>query len=413
VVTVPVARDEALRLVLASATPLPAREVLLDEALGLVAAGDIAASDPIPPFTNSGMDGFALRAVDVAGASDETPVRLAVIEDLPAGRVAVRAVGPGTALRIMTGASLPAGADAVVPVESTEMAGDGVAVRRAVPVGANVRPAGEDVAAGARVLARGTVIGPGDLGLLAQAGRATVPVHPRPRVAIVTTGDELVEAGQPLAPGLIRDANVHVLRAQVLAAGGEPLTIARVPDTREAIAAALRSALAAADVVVTTGGVSMGEYDHVKDALERMGAERAFWRVAQKPAGPLGLWRLEGRPVFGAPGNPVAAMLVTEEYVRPLLRRLLGHAHLFRPERVARLEGGWRRKAGDERLHWLRLRLEERDGALRARPAGPQGSGVLGSMARADALGLVPSGVAEIADGGEVLVHLVRELEDH
>jgi len=404
---------EALVRVLETAAPLPARRVPLDEAAGLVAAADVASPGPVPPFTNSGMDGYAVRAADVAGASAGTPVRLRVTGDLPAGRVAGGAVTPGTAQRIMTGAPIPDGADAVVPVEGTSGDADQVEVRRAVRAGANVRLAGEDLAPGARVVARGAVLRPADIGLLAVAGCATVAVHARPRVAIVTTGDELVDVAEEPGPGRIRDANVHALRAQAAAAGARPAVFPRVPDRREDVTEAIRRAAAEADVVVTTGGISMGEYDRVKDALERLGADRVFWRVAQKPAGPLGLWRLDGRPVVGAPGNPVAAMLVMEEYVRPMLRRMMGHARLFRPEREAALETPWERRTGDDRLHFLRVLAREEGGSLRARLSGTQGSGVVSSLARANALALVPGDVARVPAGGRVLVHLVEEPEDH
>jgi molybdopterin molybdotransferase len=403
---------EALQRVLDSAAPSPASGVPLDEALGLVAAADVTCPGPMPPFDNSGMDGFAVRAADVVGATAQTPVRLRVIEDLPAGRVAGSAVVSGTALRIMTGAPLPDGADAVVPVEGTESLGDHVEIRRAVREGANVRRSGEDLAAGARVIARGDVLRPADIGLLAVAGCATVPVHPRPRLAIVTTGDELVDVAEVPGPGRIRDANLHALRAQAVAFGASPLAFPRVPDRHEEVVHALREAVAAADVVVTTGGISMGEYDCVKDVLDELGAERVFWRVAQKPAGPLGLWRLHGKPVFGVPGNPVAAMLVMEEYVRPLLRHMMGYRHLFRPERAGTLETPWARRAGDDRMHFLRVSVREEDGALHARLSGPQGSGVLSSLARANALALIPGDIESIPEGGRVLLHLIEEAEE-
>jgi molybdopterin molybdotransferase len=405
--------QEALDRVLEFAAPLAPRDVGLDEALGLVAAEDVVAAEPVPPFTNSGMDGFAVRAVDVARASAGAPVRLRVLADLPAGSIASCEVTPGTALRIMTGAPLPQGADAVVPVESTSLAGDEVEVRKAVPGGANVRLAGEDIAAGARVVERGAALGPGDLGVLAEVGAAEVSVHPRPRIAVITTGDELVDVRERPGPGRIRDANIHAVCAQAAAFGAVPVPCPRVPDRREAVAEALRQVVRTADVIVTTGGVSMGELDCVKDALADLGAERVFWRVAQKPAGPLGFWRLEGKPVFGAPGNPVAAMIVMEEYVRPLLRRMMGHARLFRPERSAVLETPWTRRPGDDRLHFLRVSVREERGELRARLSGPQGSGVLSSMARANALALIPAEAAEIPAGGRVLLHLVEEREDH
>jgi molybdopterin molybdotransferase len=408
-----IAYREALELVLQGATALRSQEVALDEALGLVAAVDVVAAEPVPPFVNSGVDGFAVRAADVAEAREDAPVRLRVPEDVPAGHVAQAEVARGTALRIMTGAPLPVGSDAVVPVEDTSSSGDAVEVRRAVRARANVRPAGEDVSRGTRVVERGVVLRPGDIGVLAEIGCARVRVVPRARVAVITTGDELVDVTERPGPGRIRDANLHALCAQLTACGAVPLPFPRIPDEAADVTRALRGAWAAADVVVTTGGVSMGERDRVKDVLGEMSAERVFWRVAQKPAGPLGFWRLTGKPVFGAPGNPVAAMLTVEEYVRPLLRRMMGHARLFRPEVEGVLEEPWARRAADERLHFARVVARVVEGEWRARLAGPQGSGVLSSLARANALALISAGATELPAGSRVTLHLIEEPEDH
>ncbi len=404
---------EALARVLDAVAPLPPRRVPLGEALGRVAAEDVVAADPVPPFTNSGMDGFAVRAADVAGAREDAPAVLRVLADLPAGQVATGDVTPGTAMRIMTGAPVPGGADAIVPVEWTTAAADRVAVRRPVRPGANVRPAGEDVPAGERVVARGAVLRPGDIGVLAEVGCAAVAVVPRARLAVITTGDELVDAAARPGPGQIRDSNLHAVGAQAAAFGAAGVAFPRVPDRRADLEQALRQAAAAADAIVTTGGISMGEFDCVKDALEALGAERVFWRVAQKPAGPLGFWRLGGVPVFGIPGNPVAAMIVMEEYVRPTLRRMMALPRLFRPERRALLEAPWERRQADDRMHFLRVVAAEEGGVWRARLAGRQGSGVLSSMARANALALVPPDAGTAAPGAPVLLHLIEEPEDH
>jgi molybdopterin molybdotransferase len=412
---------EALQQVLDAAVVLPARRVMLDQALGLVVAEHVVAADPVPPFTNSGMDGFAVRAADVAQAREHAPVCLRVLEDVPAGRVAACEVTQGTALRIMTGAPLPGGADAVVPVEDTAAAGHpsregswvGVEVRKPVPRGANIRLAGEDIPAGARVVESGALLRPAEIGVLAEVGCAVVQVIPRPRVAVITTGDELVDASERPGPGRIRDANAPALCAQATAFGAVPVRFSRVPDRREDMTRVLSTATAAADVVVTTGGISMGERDCVKDALEELGAERVFWRVAQKPAGPLGFWRLGGKPVFGVPGNPVAAMIVMEEYVRPMLRRMMGLSLLFRPERHGALASEWARRQSDRRLHFLRVFVREENGELRARLSGPQGSGILSSMARSNALALIPGDATAVASGGRVLLHLTDEPEDH
>ena len=404
---------EALARVLDAVAPLPPRRVPLGGALGRAAAEDVVAADPVPPFTNSGMDGFAVRAADVAGAREDAPAVLRVLADLPAGRVAACDVAPGTALRIMTGAPLPGGADAVVPVEWTTAAAERVAVRRPVRPGANVRPAGEDVPAGERVVERGAVLRPGDIGVLAEVGCAEIAVVPQARLAVITTGDELVDAAARPGPGQIRDSNLHAVGAQAAAFGATALAWPRVPDRRADLERALREAAAAADAIVTTGGISMGEFDCVKDVLGALGAERVFWRVAQKPAGPLGFWRLGGVPVFGVPGNPVAAMIVMEEYVRPALRKLMGLPCLFRPERRARLEAPWERRATDDRLHFLRVVARAEGGVWHARLAGRQGSGVLSSMARANALALAPAEAGSLAPGAEVLLHLIEEPEDH
>lgn len=401
---------EALQLILERALPLPPRSLPLSEALGLVAAEDILALEPVPPFTNSAMDGFALQAGDAAAASPEHPVRLPVAGEIPAGRASAVALRQGEAYRIMTGAALPQGADAVVPVEEAE-AGDGwVEFKRPPRLGAHVRLAGEDIRAGGLVVPRGRVLRPAELGVLAAIGRAELPVHPRPRVAVITTGNELVDAGQRPGPGQIRDANIHSLAAQVRAAGGEPVPFPRVPDRREDVVAALTAALAGADVVLTNGGISVGDFDYIKDVLEGLGAEQVFWRVAQKPGGPLGLWRLQDRLVFGIPGNPVAAMLMFEEYVRPALRRMMGFERLHRPERTGVMAGPWRKRA-DGKLNFLRVTAQGPD--FQVALTGPQGSGLLSSMMRANALALIPADTVDLPAGGPILLHLIDEPEDH
>ncbi len=403
---------EALELVLDRAAPLPARRVPLQEALGRVAAEPIRAREPVPPFTNSAMDGFAVRAGDSESASPERPVRLPVAGILSAGQPAAAPLPPGAAYRIMTGAVLPPGADAIVPVEEAQ-AGDGwVALSAPARRGAHIRLAGEDIPAGGEVVARGRILRPAEIGVLAAIGCAQVPVHPQAVVAVITTGNELVDAGAEPGPGQIRDANIHSLCAQVRAAGALDRPFPRVADRPEAVAAAIVQALAGADVVLTNGGISVGDFDYIKGVLEGLGAEQVFWRVAQKPGGPVGLWLLGGKLLFGIPGNPVAAMLVFEEYVRPALRRLMGFALLHRPERVGLLAGPWHKRP-DGRLNFLRVVARPRDGALEVALTGPQGSGLLSSMTRANALALVPADTLALPAGGEVLLHLLDAEEDH
>src|SRR5512133_838289 len=403
---------EALQSILARVAPLPPRTLPLAEALGLAAAGAIRSAEQVPPFTNSAMDGYAVRAGDLAAASAEHPVRLRVLGDLAAGATPDRAVAAGTAWRIMTGAPLPEGADSVVQVEDTVRGEDWVEVRKPLREGIHIRLAGEDIQAGLALVEAGRGLRPGDLGVLAAVGHSAVTVHPRARVAVLTTGDELVDASERPGPGQIRDANIHAICAQLAACGAIPVPFARVRDDRAALAGVLREAMQA-DAILTTGGISVGDYDFVKAILEELGAQRVFWKVAQKPGGPLGFWMLGDKPAFGIPGNPVAAMLMVEEYVRPALRQLMGFAKLHRPVAEARLEGGWTGKAGDHRTTFLRVVARREGGQLRARLTGPQGSAILSSMLHANALAVIPAGMDRVESGGMVPLHLTEEAEDH
>jgi len=408
-VTTPV---EALQSILARVAPLPPRTLPLAEALGLAVAEALVSAEQVPPFTNSAMDGYALRAGDLAAASGDQPVRLRVLGDLAAGAMPDRAVEPGTAWRIMTGAPLPEGADTVVPVEDTTGGADWVDIRTPLRRGVHVRHAGEDIQAGLALVQAGHALRPGDLGVLAAVGRPAVPVHSRARVAVLTTGDELVDASERPGPGQIRDANIHAVCAQVAACGAIPIPFARVKDDRATLTGVLREAMQA-DVVLTTGGISVGDYDFVKPILEALGAERVFWKVAQKPGGPLGFWMLGGKPVFGIPGNPVAAMLMVEEYVRPALRRLMGFSALHRPMAEAVLEEGWTGKAGDHRTTFLRVVARRESDGWHARLTGPQGSAILSSMLHANALAVIPAGTDCVGPGGVVMLHLTELAEDH
>ena len=404
--------NDALRLVLDSVSPLPAKPTALSDALGLVLASRVVSPETVPPFTNSAMDGDAVRADDCETASPEAPVPLEVLADLPAGSVATEEVRPGTAIRIMTGAPLPAGADAVVPVEATTSEGSRVRVAAPVKRGANVRLAGEDLREGEELLPAGFALTPAALGVLASVGLAEIPVRPRVRVAILTTGDELVDASAKPGPGQIRDSNVQTMCGQAAAFGAVPVPIPRVPDTREAVTAALARARAEADVIVTNGGISVGDYDFIKAVLGDLGAREVFWKVKQKPGGPLGLWLLDGIPVFGIPGNTVAAMVCMEEYVRPAIRKMMGRPKLLRPEVSALFEGNFRKTAPDGKVHLIRVRARREGNRVVVSPSGPQGSGILSSMLRSNALALVPADALSLKSGDEVLVHLVEEPED-
>ena len=403
----------ALAEILARLEPLPPRRVALDEALGLVLAQDITSTVDLPPFPNSAMDGFAVRAADVASASREAPVRLKVLADAPAGTVVRCEVVSGTAVRIMTGAELPPGTEAVVPVEHTSSTREEVAVFRSVRKGGNLRAAGEDVHAGERVMACGAAVRPAEIGLLAAIGVTEVAVRPAPRVAVITTGSELVAAEDQPGPGQIRDANLHALAAQVRVTGAVPRLFPRVPDRREAVAAAVREALATCDVVLTNGGVSAGEYDFLKETLEGLGALQVFCQVNQKPGRPLIFWLLEGKPVFGLPGNPVAAMVCFELYVRPALRKLLGQPCLFRPRVEAVLAEAYAKGGRDHRTHFLRVQARQEGGRWVATATGPQGSGILSSMTRANAIAVIPEAAIDLQAGDTVSLHLTDLPEDH
>ena len=389
--------EEARRRVLAAARVVPAEAVPLAEAPGRTLAGPAVSAGPLPPFDTSSMDGFAVRADDVAAA----PVELPVAATVYAGRVGDR-LGPGTAVGVMTGAPLPPGADAVVPVEWTARPSpDRVVVRRAPAPGQNVRRAGSAVGAGDRVLDAGALVTPGAVGLLASIGAGRVEVRRRPRVAVVATGDEVVAPGDPLGPGQIWDANGPGLAAQVERAGGAAVGPLVARDTGRDVSAAL-DASAEADVVAFAGGVSVGERDLVRAELERRGVAWSFWGVRQRPGKPLAFGALDGRPVVGLPGNPVSAAVCFEVYVRPLLAAMLGRPARGRAgavergvlaEPVAKAEG----------LHtFARVVARREGGRLRLWPAGAQGSHVARSLADADGLAHLPAAWAEAPAGAGV-----------
>jgi molybdenum cofactor synthesis domain-containing protein len=386
--------------------PVPvATAVALDGALGLVLAEAVVAPEAVPPFANTAMDGFALRAADTIGA----PVRLAVVGTLAAGAVFAQVVGRGEAVRIMTGAPMPPGADAVVMVERTSVSGpvdaEQVEVEVEVPVGNHVRNAGEDLEPGQVVFPAGTAIGPGQVGVLASINLAEVPVFRRPRVGVISTGDELVADGDTLAPGQIRDSNRPGLLALVRESGFEGVDLGLVPDDEEAIEVALRAGVEACDALLTTGGVSMGDFDYVKVVLDRIGDMR-WMQVAIRPAKPLAFGTVDGVPVFGLPGNPVSSMVSFELFARPALRAMAGHTATERPLVRAVADGAMTRRV-DGKTHFARVVVDYRDGAYHVSSAGGQGSHQLTAMAGADGLAVLPDGDG-VADGAEVEVLILR-----
>jgi molybdopterin molybdotransferase len=382
--------DEALRTILDATTVLGPERVGLAAAATRVAAEDVVSTRAVPGADNSAMDGFAVRASDVA----EAPARLRLVGTAPAGSVLAGRVEPGTAAKIFTGSIIPPGADTVVRVEDTEEADGFVTVRVATKPGANVRPRGEDVAPGATVLRRGTVIGPADVGVLASVGRAAVAVYRRPRVAIVSTGAELVEVDESPGPAQVVNTNAYTLAAAVTDAGGLPVVLPIARDRFEDIRARVDEA-ASADVVLSSGGVSVGELDFVRDALDALGVERRFWKVAQKPGKPLTFGTLGPRLFFGLPGNPVSALVCFAVYVWPSLRKLSGHRAIHHPVVRARLTGAVKKAAG--LTEFVRVRLERANGEWTATAAPAQGSGVLTSLAAGAGLLVGPAATPALA----------------
>jgi molybdopterin molybdotransferase len=400
--------EEALAQVLSAFHPLEGEQVPIVAALGRVLAEDVYADVDIPPHHNSAMDGYAVIAADVAGASAETPVALRVIENLAAGYVAGQQVAPGTAIRIMTGAPLPKGADAVVRFERTEQEGDEVRIYFSAPVGNNVRCAGEDVRSGSLVLTKGTRVRPQEVGMLASLGRSAVSVIRRPRVAILATGDELVDVGEWLGPGKIRNSNGYSNAAQVVRYGGVPLMLGIARDTEEDLVSKIRSGLEqGADLLLTSGGVSVGDFDVVKKVLSAEG-QITFWRVCMKPGKPLAFGRIDAEvdgvkrsvPVLGMPGNPVSVMVSFEIFARPAILTMLGVSDLAKPTVDAVLAEEIVSK--DERRHYMRVRLEQDGDGYRASLTGAQGSGILTSMVKANGLAIIPEDWTSAPAGSRV-----------
>ena len=376
------------------------------QAVGLVLADDVVASEVVPPFDNTAVDGYAVRANDVATAGEHA-VELAVVGEIAAGAgPGARVLAAGEAIRIMTGAPIPPGADAVVMVEDTERLGDDrVRVSASVEIGASVRPAGDDVRPGDVLFTAGTVITPAVVGVLATINAQSVSVYPRPRVAVLSTGDELVDDGRALAPGEIRESNRQMLAAALEAAGCAVTDLGIVRDDEALLEATLRSAAADHDAVVTSGGVSMGDYDVVKAVLARI-ADMRWMQVAIKPAKPFAFGLLDGTPVFGLPGNPVSSLVSFEMFARPALRRMMGHGRLSRPSVVAVADDGLVRRP-DGKTHLMRVTASfADDGRCHVRPVRAQGSHQLAATATADAIAVVPDGDG-VPAGADVAVLLL------
>ena len=401
--------EEALERILSRVTVLGDERVSLTECLHRVLAEDVDSPRDMPPWPASSMDGYALRGADTAGATPGAPARLRLSGRVPAGAMAERPVGPGEAFRIFTGAPLPEGADAVVPQEDvTEEAGT-LLVPRRIGDGDFVRPRGEDMKRGDTVLERGRVLSAADVGMLATVGRASVSAIRRPRVGILSTGDELVDLGGRIGPGQIPNSNSYSLIAQVIEAGAEPVSLGIAPDRLADIETRLGWGLAC-DLVMSSAGVSVGEHDFVKAALARLGAEQHLWLVDMRPGKPIAFSTIpqEGKgalALFALPGNPVSAMVTFELFVRPAILRMAGHTRLHRPTISAHALAPI--KNGDTRRGYLRVTLTPDRDSYGARLTGTQSSGVLRSMVSADGLAVVP-GETTIQPGEPVKVIVLR-----
>ncbi len=399
--------DEHLAAVLGRLSPLPDLEVTLLDAHGCVLAEDVTAGRSLPSFDNSSMDGYAVRYDDVAAASEDHPVVLPVIGDIAAGSGGVYTVNSGLCVRIMTGAPLPTGADAVVPVEWTDGGVAQVRIDRAPWPGQNIRRAGEDVVAGETVLPAGTGLGAAQIGLLAALGRARVRVRPKPRVVVFSTGNELVDVGVEPGPAQINESNSYALTAAARECGAIAYRIGIVPDDRVRLLSMIEDQLVRADLVVTTGGVSAGAYDTVKEVLSRLGTVE-FTKVAMQPGMPQGFGTIgpDSTPIFTLPGNPVSAFVSFEVFVRPAIRRMLGVQQMYRQLVRATLTEGITKSEG--KRAYVRGRIEVRDGAYTVAPVGGMGSHLVADLALANAFIVVPERVTSVPAGATVSVMMLE-----
>ena len=373
-------------------------------ALGRVLAEDIVSPFSIPPLDNSAMDGYAVRHTDSKGASAQTPARLKILGDIPAGYAATRPVGSGEAYRIMTGAPVPRGADTVVMQEDTSAHEGTVEIFKACAAGENIRRAGEDIREGDLVVAAGTLLRPAHIGVLSSVRKAFVSVYQKPRIAILSTGDELVDVDEGFSEGKIVNSNSYSLYALVKDSGAVPLSLGIARDTKESLREKFSEGLHA-DMIISSGGVSVGDYDFVKDVLKDIGAEMKFWKVAMRPGNPLAFGIISGRPAFGLPGNPVSVMVSFEQFVRPSVRKMSGYKRLFRHVVAATAQEKVITKKG--RTYFIRCMVTCRDGRYGATTTGEQGSGILMSMAKANGLMIVPEDRDGVTPGETVSVQIL------
>ncbi|MDO8587327.1 MAG: molybdopterin molybdotransferase MoeA [Armatimonadota bacterium] len=391
--------QDALNTILNNLTPTAPRRLQLEECLGLTLAEDIFAAEDIPCFDNSAMDGYAVRSADVTTATAESPVSLRALERVPAGRSPSHEVSQGTAIKVMTGGMIPVGADAVVPVEMVEESGSAILVKRSARFGENIRPAGEDLKKGEPALSAGTVLNSYKLALLAAVGAANPLVYPAPRVGLLATGSELIPIASALEPGKVRDSASVAIAARLREIGAVPVRGEAVADVQSEVESRLASLAETVDVIVTIGAVSMGDYDYVRPAVDKLG-QIIFWKVAIRPGSPFLFGRIRGKPLFGLPGNPASAMITFETLARPALMKMMGKAST--PGRLVRAISEAAIKDREGRTSFVRGIYVSDSGAARVKPVGPQGSGLHKPMAEANCLIVIPENTAEIAEGDEV-----------
>jgi molybdopterin molybdotransferase len=401
--------DEARERVLELITPIAPADALVADAAGSVLASDLSAPHDLPLFDNSAMDGYAVRASDTQGAAPEQPVELEVVGEIAAGDPAELKVLPQTAARIMTGAPLPPGADAVVPIEQASEDSGRVAIEAGASPGAHVRYAGEDVRAGEIVLTAGTDLRPAHLAVAASLGLSPLLIRSAPKVAVVSTGDELVAPEASVRPGQVRDSNSVALKALVAEAGGEPVPMRAVADNEGEVEGTFRRAAGIADLVVSSGGVSVGRYDYARAVVQKLGRVD-LWRVAMQPGKPVVAGMIGTTPYLGLPGNPVSVHVGFEQFVRPAIRKLRGCATLLRPVVTAVLQETIQKRPG--RLHFVRVRLAFAEGHFLARPTGPQGSHIQSSLLDCDGVARFHPDLTRLESGSEVEVEVWRTPEE-